>query len=139
MTCRTACLLAALTLAACAEPAEPDPVVEADTGAVAPAEPAVVIEGADEILGEWVITEQTGAAPEGLYFVTLGRDGSYLIRNEAGTTKRATFRLDGEGMIAVTDSAGTHRFAYDVEGDLLTLSVLGAETRTVMERRSANF
>ncbi len=139
MSRRATLLLAALALSGCAEPADPaDTVTEPDTVATDP-EPEVVIEGADEILGEWVITEQPGAAPEDLYFVTLGRDGSYVVRNESGMTEHASFRLDGEQMIAVTDSAGTYQYAYEVDGDLLTLTVPGTEALIVMERRSANF
>ncbi len=142
MTARLSLLTlgAVLALAACAEPAEPPAPAPPDpVEATAPPAPEVVIEGADELLGEWVITEQPGAAPEDLYFVTLTRAGGYVVRNEAGTTERSTFRLAGERTIAVTDSVGTHRYAYEVDGDLLTLTVPGTETRTVMERRAANF
>ena len=142
MTARRSLLTACVTLAlaACADPAAPTVVAEPDTAEVAePTEPEVVIEGADEILGEWVITEQPGAAPEDLYFVTLTRAGEYLVRNEAGTTEASTFRLAGDDVIAVTDSTGTHRFVYERDGDLLTLTVPGTEARIEMERRSANF
>lgn len=132
-------LFLALSLAACDEPPEPATPEPDTTQTAAPVEPEVVIEGADELLGEWVITEQTGAAPEDLYFVTLARDGTYLVRNEAGATKHFTFRLAGDGAITVTDSTGTHQYAYETDGDLLTLTVPGTETRTVMERRAANF
>ena len=134
----TACLLAALFLAACAsEPAEPEALTvdpEA-SGPEVPTAPQEIIEGADDLLGQWVITEQAGTAPEDLYFVTFTREGDYIVQNEAGSTERSTFRLAGDDLLAVTDSSGTRRFAYDVDGITLTLTVPGTETRAILERR----
>ena len=134
----TACLLAALFLAACAsEHAEPDALtVEPEaSGPEVPTAPQEIIEGADDLLGQWVITEQAGTAPEDLYFVTFTREGDYIVQNEAGSTNRSTFRLAGDDLLAVTDSSGMRRFAYDVDGITLTLTVPGTETRTILERR----
>ena len=90
----------------------------------------------DDLIGQWVITEQAGTAPEDHYYVTFTRQGEYLVENEFGDTeRRATFRPDGPDFIAVTDSSGTRGFTYELEGRTLTLSVPGTETRTVLERR----
>jgi hypothetical protein len=134
----TACLFAALVLAACAgEPAEPDALtIDPDaSGPEVPTAPQEIIEGADDLLGQWVITEQAGTAPEDLYFVTFTREGAYIVQNEAGSTDRSTFRLSGDNLITVEDSAETRRFSYDVDGITLTLTVPGTETRTILERR----
>ncbi len=135
----TACLLAALLFAACEEPAEPAAPAEPEPEVVVPEKPAAIIEGVDDLIGPWVITEQAGTAPEDVYFVTFTREGEYIIRNEAGVTKRSTFHPAGDHLIAVTDSSGTRRFAYDVDGRNLTLSVPGTETRTILERRDENY
>jgi hypothetical protein len=132
----TACLLATLLFAACEEeppePVAPTPEPEAP---VVPAAPES-IEGVDDLLGEWVITEQAGTAPEDRYFVTFTREGDYLVENEFGSTeRRATFRPAAAGLIAITDSSGTRSFGYEVDGRTLILSVPGTETRTVLERR----
>lgn len=134
----TASVFAALFLAACAsEPAEPDALtIDPDaSGPEVPTAPQEIIEGADDLLGQWVITEQAGTAPEDLYFVTFTREGDYIVQNEAGSTNRSTFRLAGDNLIAVEDSAETRRFAYEVDGVTLTLTVPGTETRTILERR----
>lgn len=133
-----ACLFAALLLAACAdEPAEPEALtIEPEaTGPEVPTAPEEIIEGADDLLGRWVITEQAGTAPEDLYYVTFTRDGDYIVQNEAGSTNRSSFRLAGDHLIAVEDSAETRRFAYEVDGNALTLTVPGTEIRTILERR----
>ncbi len=138
------CLLAVLFAACGNEPAEPEELTidpEA-SGVEVPTPPETIIEGADDLLGRWVILEQAGTAPEDLYYVTFTREGDYVVQNEAGSTERATFQLAGDHLIAVTDSAAaqgdsaeTRRFTYEVDGNTLTLTVPGTETRTILERR----
>ena len=133
----TFCLLAALLLAACAtEPPEPEPPPPVPDPPAAPAAPEP-IEGVDDLLGQWVITEQAGTAPEDRYYVTFTREGNYLVENEFGSTERhATFRPAADGLIAITDSSGTRDFGYEIDGRTLVLSVPGTEARTVLERRT---
>jgi hypothetical protein len=135
----TTCLLALLFLAACAEdPPEPEAltVEPEEEGATVPTEPEEIIEGADDLIGRWVILEQAGTAPEDLYYVTFTREGDYIVQNEFGSTERSSFRPAGDDLIAITDSSGTRRYAYEVDGNTLVLGVPGSETRTVLERRN---
>jgi hypothetical protein len=135
----TVCFLAALLFAACAEePPEPEAMtIEPDEEGVAvPTPPAEIIEGADDLIGRWVILEQAGTAPEDLYYVTFTREGDYIVQNEFGSTDRSTFRPAGDDLIAITDDSGTRRYAYDVDGNTLVLAVPGSEARTVLERRN---
>jgi hypothetical protein len=135
----SACLLALLLFAACDEdPPQPEALtIEPDEeGVEVPAPPEEIIEGADDLLGRWVILEQAGTAPEDLYYVTFTREGDYIVQNEYGSTERSTFRPAGDNLIAITDSAGTRRYAYEVDGNTLVLGVPGTETRTVLERRN---
>ena len=133
----TALLLATLLLAACADeaPEVEVPIAEPEAPAV-PEATVVTIDGADDLLGQWVITEQVGTAPEDRYYVTFTREGEYLVENEFGSTeRRATFRPVAADLIAITDSSGTRNFGYEIEGRTLVLSVPGTEARTVLERR----
>lgn len=135
----SACLLASVFLVACAEeppePEVPEPAPEEQVVEV-PAEPEVFIEGADDLIGRWVILEQAGTAPEDLYYVTFTREGDYIVQNEFGSTDSSMFRPAGDGMIAITESSGTRRYNYDVDGITLVLAVPGSEARTVLERRN---
>ncbi len=132
----TACLFALLLAACQREPAEPE-ALPAEPEPTVPAVPTgpQEIEGLDDLIGDWVITEQAGTAPEDLYYVTFTREGDYVIENQFGSTERSTFQPVGGDLIAVTDSTATRQFAYEVDGDTLILSVPGTETRTILERR----
>lgn len=133
------CLFTTLLFAACAEdPPEPEALTiePEEEGATVPTPPQEIIEGADDLLGRWVILEQAGTAPEDLYYVTFTREGDYIVQNEAGSTERSSFRPAGENLITITDSTGTRRYAYEVDGNTLTLGIPGSETRTVLERRN---
>lgn len=130
-------LLAALGLAAC-EPPPPEPAAPGlDTVAVAPQDTvAVELEGVDDLVGEWVVTEKPGTAPEeGPSVVTFTRTGEYVVRDDDGVVERARYRPVGEHRIAITDSAGTREYEYAREGRTLTLTAPGTESTTVMERQ----
>ena len=132
-------LLAILLFAACAEePPEPEALTiePEEQGAEVPTAPEVIIEGADDLLGRWVILEQAGTAPEDLYYVTFTREGDYIVQNEFGSTERSSFRPAGDDLITITDSSGTRRYAYEIDGNTLVLAVPGSEARTVLERRN---
>ena len=135
-------LFVPLLFAACAdEPAddvatpealEIDPDAE---GATVPTAPEEIIEGVDDLLGRWAVLEQAGTAPEDAYYVTFTREGDYIVEDENGIANEYDFRPAGDDLIAITDATGTNRYAYEIEGNTLTLTVPGTETRTVMERR----
>lgn len=130
---------AGLLLSACgpaAEPEPPPPAAADTTAAEAPATPArpALVEGAGELLGDWVIMEQAGAAPEEGYVVSFTPTGGYLLRSEGGQTARKTFEMAGPNRIAVTDSEGTRHFLYETDGARLSLTIPGTENTTVLER-----
>lgn len=135
-------LLVPLLLTACAdEPAddvatpealEVDPEAE---GTEVPAAPEEIVEGVDDLLGRWAVLEQAGTAPEDVYYVTFTREGDYVVEDENGIENEYAFRPAGDELIAITDATGTNRYAYEIEGNTLTLTVPGTETRTVLERR----
>lgn len=130
-------LAAALCLAACEAPQPETPPAPADTVAATPAEaPAPVeLEGVDDLVGDWLVTEKPGTAPEeGPSVVTFTRTGAYNVRDDTGRIQSATYRLVGDHRIAVTDSAGTREYEYVREGRTLTLTAPGTESTTVMER-----
>lgn len=133
----TALLGAGLLLGACTPEPDPAQAPAADSTAAptatAPAAPEEIV-GAEDLLGDWVIMEQAGAAPEEDYVVSFTRTGEYLIRDEAGTTVRKTFRMAGPNLIAVTDSEGVRHFAYETDGARLALTIPGTENTTVLER-----
>lgn len=133
------CLLASVLLVACAEePSEPKaPAPEPEEQAIeVPTEPETLIEGADDLIGRWVILEQAGTAPEDLYYVTFTREGDYIVQNEFGSTDSSAFRPAETGVIAISDASGTRHYDYDVDGITLVLAVPGSEARTVLERRN---
>lgn len=137
MTLRSLLLLAGLGLVACEAPA-PEPAAPApDTTSVAPPDTvAAELEGVDDLVGDWLVTEKPGTAPEeGPSIVTFTRTGEYLVRDDDGIVETATFRPVGTDLIAITDSAGTREFEYVREGRTLTLTAPGTESTTVMERR----
>lgn len=138
MTLRALLLAAALGLVACEAPQPEAPPAPADTAAVTPPEAAapVELEGVDDLVGDWLVTEKPGTAPaEGPSVVTFTRTGEYTVRDDAGLVQSATYRLVGEHRIAITDSVGTHEYDYAREGSTLLLTAPGTESTTVMERR----
>lgn len=120
-------LAALLLLAACADDApEPETAV--------PVSPEEVLEGTDQLIGRWVIVEQNGEAPAERYYVTFTEQGEYLVQNPLGATERATFTPAGEEAITVTDSTGTRRLTYDLQGPRLTLTEPESGSTTVLTR-----
>lgn len=123
----TSLLLAALFLTACADGTpEPETTV--------PATPEEILEGTDQLLGRWVITEQNGEAPENLFYVTFTETGEYLVQDQLGATQRATYSPTEDDAITVTDSTGTRHFTYSVQGPRLTLTEPESGSTTVMTR-----
>ena len=138
MHARTLLLIAVLGLAACeAPPPEPAAPAPDTTTAVEPVEvEPVELDGVDDLVGEWVVMEKPGTAPEeGPSVVTFTRTGEYVVRDDAGVVQEATYRPIGDGLIAVTDDTGTREYEYAREGRTLTLTAPGTESTTVMERR----
>lgn len=136
MTPRSLLLLAALGLVACETPPEA-PAPAPDTTAAAPPDTvATELEGVDDLVGDWLVTEKPGTAPEeGPSVVTFTRTGEYVVRDDDGVEQTATYRPVAADLIAITDSTGTREFEYVREGRTLTLTAPGTESTTVMERR----
>ena len=130
-------LFAALSLASCEAPPPEAPAPTPDTTAAAPPDTvAVELEGVDDLVGDWLVTEKPGSAPEeGPSVVTFTRTGEYTVRDDDGIVETATYRPLGPDLIAITDSAGTREFEYARVGQTLTLTAPGTESTTVMERR----
>lgn len=132
--------LAALGLAACEAPPPPPEPVPDTTAVAAEPPPEVELEGVDDLLGDWIVTERPGAIPDDEpSTVTFMPNGEYLVLNSEGIVEQATFRPVDEGRIAVTDSLGTREFDYVREGRTLTLTTPGTESTTVLERRDRNY
>lgn len=132
-------LLAALLLTACGrtDTAPPPDPTEADPEVVVPEHPQEITGEAEALLGTWVITEQAGAAPDRIYTVTFTRTGEYIVRDDTRTQQTNRFRPLETDVIAVQDSLGAEieRYVYDVDGNVLTLTIPGSEATTVLERR----
>lgn len=135
-------LFAALGFAACeAPPPLPEPAPAPDTTAAPAADTTeVLLEGVDDLVGDWLVTERPGASPDDEpATVTFMPNGDYLVLNSEGIVEQATYRPVGESLIAVTDSAGTREFEFVREGRTLTLTTPGTESTTVLERRDRNY
>ena len=144
MSPRCLLLIAALGFAACeAPPPPPEPVPAPDSTAASATVPdtsEVLLEGVEDLVGDWLVTERPGASPDDEpSTVTFMPNGDYLVLNADGIVEQATYRLVDESLIAVTDSNGTRDFEFVRDGRTLTLTTPGTESTTVLERRDGNY
>jgi hypothetical protein len=116
-------------VAACRDdtPAEATVEVEVPTDDTAP----------EELIGTWVLVEQSGQAPERVYTVTFTTTGDYIVQSETHAVVRQRYNLSGEDRIVVWDTLGVEegRYVFDVSGDRLTLALPGGDVVSVLERR----
>ena len=139
MTLRSTLLLVALGLAACEAPPPPEPAPPPAAPPEVVPEP-VALEGVDDLVGDWLVLEQPGAAPDDEpATVTFMPTGEYLVLNATGIVQQATYRPVEEGVIAVTEGSSTREFEYVRDGRTLTLTTPGTESTTVLERRDRHY
>jgi hypothetical protein len=92
----------------------------------------------EELIGTWLLIEQTGMAPEALWTVTFTTDGNYIVQSETRALDWQHYYLAGENMIAVTDEIGgeaTQFYDFEVVGDRLYLMIPGTDASATLERR----
>lgn len=122
-------LASAIMLTGCPDRADDEAEVEA------PFEDAIAPE---ELIGTWLLVEQTGMAPEALWTITFTTTGDYLVRSETRALDHRHYFLAGQNLIAVTDEIGaeaTEYYEFEVDGDRLYLRIPGSDAEALLERR----